>query len=109
MAIAQYWQRGESIDFKNDGTVAIKHGDVIPVGNRIGIAGCDILPGAMGSLHVTGVFIMPKATGAVTLGDELYWDTGSANITATAGSNVPAGWAVAAAAAGDATIYVKIG
>ena len=60
MGKAEYWQRGETLDYKNTGTATIEANTVVIFGNRIGVAGTDILPGEVGSLHVTGVFEMTK-------------------------------------------------
>jgi predicted RecA/RadA family phage recombinase len=40
------------------------------------IATGDIAAGAKGSLAVEGVWKVPKATGAFTAGDAVYWHTG---------------------------------
>ena len=106
---AKYWQRGETIDYT--ATDDLANGDVVDLSTRIGVAGNDIATGETGAVHVVGVFEMPKATGAVTVGQALYWDKTAGNITTTAGSapaNTPAGWAVAAAGASDTTVLVKL-
>ena len=55
MSKAAYWQRGETLDYKNQTDTRIDANTIIPIGERIGVAGTDILPGELGSLHVTGV------------------------------------------------------
>lgn len=102
---AKYWQRGEVIDYTAE--EALKSGDVVDLTTRVGVAGTDIAAGETGAVHVVGVFEMPKASGAVTVGQALYWDKAAGNITTTAGST-PAGWAVAAAEADAATVLVKL-
>ena len=73
MSKAAYWQRGETLDYKNATDAKIEANTVISFGGHIGVAGTDILPGELGSLHVTGVFEMPKtAAGAVEMGTEVY-------------------------------------
>ena len=106
--MAEYWQRGESLDYTNAGSAAIEAGDVIVLGTKIGIAGCDIAVGAVGSVHVEGVYKFPKATGAITIGAAVYWDATNENITTTSTSNTLAGYAAAAAASADTTVLVKI-
>jgi predicted RecA/RadA family phage recombinase len=106
--MAEYWQRGESLDYTNAGSAAIEAGDVIVLGTKIGVAGCDIAVGAVGSVHVEGVFRFAKATGAVTIGAAVYWDATNENITTTSTSNTLAGYAAAAAASADTTVLVKI-
>ena len=50
MSKAEYWQRGESIDYKNTGSSAIEANSVIVLGKRVGVAGMTIQPGETGSL-----------------------------------------------------------
>ena len=107
MAKASYWQRGESLDFKNNTNAKVEANTIIALAGRIGVAGTDINPGEVGSLHVTGVFEMAKTgTSAIAQGAAVYWD--GDGITDTASSNTPAGYAAADAAAADTTILVKL-
>lgn len=106
--MADYFQRGESLDYTNGTSNKIEAGDVVVFGTKIGVAGCDIVPGAVGSIHVEGVFAFEKATGAITAGAAVYWDATNGKITTTSTDNTLAGFAVAAAASGDATVLVKI-
>ena len=46
---ARYWQRGETLDYTAEEAVA--NGQVVSLGNRIGVAGNDIAEGATGALH----------------------------------------------------------
>ncbi|VXC63372.1 DUF2190 family protein [Sphingomonas sp. AX6] len=55
-----------------------------------------------------GVFDLPKAAGAVTAGQKLYWDNTAFNVTTTATNNTLIGAAIQAAASGDATVRVKL-
>ena len=68
---AKYWQKGEVLDYK--ASAAVKNGEVVSLGTRIGVAGEDIAAGETGHLHVVGVFEMEKATGDVTMGAALYY------------------------------------
>ena len=111
---AKYWQKGEVLDYK--ASAAVKNGEVVSLGTRIGVAGEDIAAGEPGHLHVVGVFEMDKATGAVTMGAALYYDAKEKNITTVASTgessskvdNIPAGYAAAPAESGDATVLVKL-
>lgn len=109
MSKAAYWQRGETLDYRNDTDTKIEANTVIMFGSHIGIAGMDILPGELGSLHVTGVFEIEKtATGAIEMGTEVYFD--GTGITDTKSDTTPlAGYAAQAAAASDTIILVKLG
>ena len=60
---ATYIQRGETLDYKNSTDAAILAGTVVLFGDRIGVAGGEIPAGAVGDLHVVGVFEIPKKTG----------------------------------------------
>lgn len=105
---ARYWQRGETLDYT--ATEAVTNGQVVSLGNRIGVAGNDIAEGATGALHVTGVYIMDKKDSEkITMGAPVYYDATADEITATEKGNVPAGYAAADAEASDATVLVNIG
>ena len=106
---AAFIQPGNTIDYKNAGTEPIKYGSIVKLGaDRIGIAASDIPVGELGALHLCGVFSCKKTEGAVELGAKLYYSEADDAVTTESGSNVPAGWAVAAAAAGDAEVRVKL-
>lgn len=105
MAKASFWQRGESLDYKNGTDTVIEANTVIDLGTRIGIAGTSINPGESGSLHVVGVYELPKTAAAeVTMGAAVNFD--GTGITTEAGT--PAGYAAATSAASDETILVKL-
>ena len=105
---ARYWQRGETLDYTATG--AVTNGQVVSLGNRIGVAGNDIAEGATGALHVTGVYVMEKkASEKITMGAPVYYDATEDEITATEKGNVPAGYAAATAEASDTTVLVNIG
>ena len=109
---AKYWQKGEVLDYK--ASAAVKNGEVVSLGTRIGVAGEDIAAGETGHLHVVGVFEMEKATGA--MGAAVYYDEAAKKITTVASTgessgkvnNIPAGYAAAPAASADETALVKL-
>lgn len=108
---AEYIQRGEALDFPNTTEATIPVGAVIEMGTRIGVAGDDILPGQVGTVHVMGVFRFPKAENKkADIGAALYYDKTAKNITTESGeTTLPAGYAAAAAAETDTTVLVNIG
>ncbi len=54
--MATYIQIGDRIDYKNATGTTIKAGDVVALGtNRIAVADCQIEPGELGTLALTGV------------------------------------------------------
>jgi predicted RecA/RadA family phage recombinase len=65
------------------------------------------LNGAVES-KVTGVFDLPKAAGAVTQGQKIYWDNAAKVVTTTVGANTLIGAATQPAAGGDATARVRL-
>lgn len=116
MSKAAFWQRGETLDYKNDTDTKIEANTVISFGSHIGVAGTDILPGELGSLVVTGVFEIDKTeTEAIEMGTTVYFDgtgiTTAANDGATSNPTAYplAGYVAQAAAAADTVILVKLG
>lgn len=108
MSKASYWQRGESLDYKNTTETKIEANTVVKLAERIGIAGTDILPGTVGDIHMSGVFEFEKTSAnAIPMGTSVYFD--GTGITEAADSNTPAGFAAADSAEEDKTILVKIG
>lgn len=78
------------------------------VGTIFAIALFAALSGAPVEGERNGVFTLPKAAGAVTQGQKLYWDDAAKVVTTTAGANKLIGAAAAAAAGGDATVDVVL-
>lgn len=124
---ATYLQRGEALDYKNSTTEVIPHGTIVVIGTRIGVTGCDIPPGQLGTIHVCGVFRIKKTdTDAITIGQTVYYDgtgiTGQPSTAsvqnegededesnaATVDTAIEIGYAADAAAAGDETVLVKL-
>lgn len=110
---AKYWQKGEVLDYK--ASAAVKNGEVVSLGTRIGVAGEDIAAGETGHLHVVGVFEMEKAAGDMTMGAAVYYDEAAKKITTVASTgessgkvNIPAGYAAAPADSADETALVKL-
>ena len=103
---AKYWQKGETLDYTP--TEAVKNGAVVSLGTRIGIAGSDIAANEQGQIHVVGVFEMAKDGAEIALGAAVYYNEANDQITASADGAVPAGYAVQAATAADATVLVKL-
>jgi predicted RecA/RadA family phage recombinase len=100
-------QPGEVIDHTPGS--AVSSGDVVVMGVRVGIALADIEAGAVGAVQVSGVFELPKlSTDVIAQGALVYWDTTPGEITVVVGSNVVAGYAVAAAGNGVTTCKVKL-
>lgn len=107
--MAKFIQKGANIDYINASGSKIAAGDVVSLTTRVGIAAGDIENGATGTVATEGVFSIAKtASLAVAQGDAVYFNATTKAITKTE-TDVPAGWAVAAAAAADTEVLVKIG
>lgn len=103
---ADFYQKGISIDYKNTSGATIAANTVVALGTtRCGVAGTDIPNNSVGAVFVEGVWIVPS-TGTIALGAAVYYDTSAEKATATATSNVPLGWAVAAAE--NDTVKIKL-
>ena len=97
---AAYWQKGDSLDYTN------KTDQTIPAGTVLGVAGTEIPAGETGSIHVTGVFEIPKKSGvALVMGDPVTFTDENGIDKA---SSDPMGYAVRDAAAQDAAVLVKL-
>jgi predicted RecA/RadA family phage recombinase len=109
MATAIFIHDGNSIDYTPGSNVAA--GDVVPQGDLVGIAKRDIVANALGALAVTGVFDVPKATGASTaiaVGAKVHWNSTTKQATTTASGNKYLGKTVKAAVDADATVRVRL-
>ena len=87
---------------------AVSSGDLVIVGALIGVAAGDAASGADFDLVTAGVFDLPKATGPITLGAAVYWDSTAKKVTTTASGNTACGYAVKAAGSGDTTARIKL-
>ena len=112
---ASYWQRGESLDYINPTEDKIEAGEVIALGDRIGVAGTDIRPGALGTVHVMGVYEFPKKDKAeMTVGTEVYFTEDGITSEATSGegttatNNIVVGFVAAPSPDESTKVYVKI-
>ena len=109
MSKAAYWQRGDTLDYVNTGTDVVEANTILVLGSRIGVAGTDILPGEKGSIHVTGVYEMPKDGAEISMGADVYYSESDGSFSSTeAEGSVKAGFAAQDAAAGDPSVIVKI-
>lgn len=103
---AEYYQKGITIDYKNTSGATIAANTIVALGTtRCGVAETDIPNNSVGAVFVEGVWIVPS-TGTIALGAAVYYDTSAEKATATATSNVPLGWAVAAAE--NDTVKIKL-
>lgn len=83
MAKAIYVQKGEKLNYKNTTLSKISAGDVVVIGSKIAVAGCDIEVGQVGSVIMTGVYELPITTLEVNIGEKVYWDSSAHTVTKT--------------------------
>ncbi len=109
MAQATFVQEGNAIDYTPGAAVAA--GDVIVIGELVGVVKTPIAANALGALAVRGVFDFAKATGvgtAITAGANCYWDDTNNVATTTAAGNKLIGKCIQAAVDADATVRVRM-
>ncbi|MBI9017364.1 MAG: DUF2190 family protein [Phycisphaerae bacterium] len=109
--MAKFVHEGKSIDYTPSS--AVTAGDVIVLGDLIGIAAIDIPADQLGALTVAGVFDLPKAVGASTAiaaGAMVYWDSadGKAKTDDETGANKYIGKVVNSAIDADITVRVRL-
>lgn len=100
-------QSGNVITFTAP-TGGITSGSGLLAGSLFGVASTDAAQGTPVECSMTGVFELPKAADDVEFGEALYWDDTEKEVTVTALDNTLIGAAVAAAAAGVATVRVRL-
>jgi hypothetical protein len=87
---------------------AVASGGGALIGSIFGVAVTALANTEVGSFQLCGVYTLPKATGAATVGAKAYWDNTNKNVTATSTSNTLIGVFVAAYASGDTTANVRL-
>ncbi|MPT48259.1 MAG: DUF2190 family protein [Sphingobium sp.] len=102
-------------NYKQDGAVitltapyGVASGGVVKVGSIIAVATGNVAEAAEGEFCTAGVFDLTKANGAVTQGARVYWNDTDKVVTTTASGNTLIGVAILPAAAGDATVRVRL-
>jgi len=102
-------QEGAVITWTNGLSADVAAGDVVLIGNQVGVALGDIADGAIGEVAIEEVFEVPKNNSlVVSQGDILYWDATDEEMNKTEADNYLAGIAVAAAAETATTVKMKI-
>lgn len=111
MALATFVHDGNTIDYTPGSDVAV--GDVVVLGDLVGIAKQAIKTNMLGALALVGVFDLPKATGAgtgIAAGVSLYWDAAAQLVKtdSNSGTHKRIGNAVATAGTTDATVRARL-
>jgi len=110
MATATFVHNGDAIDYTP--TIDTPAGAVVVLGELIGVTRTPIAANTLGSLAVTGVFDMTKATGAgtaIAAGANCYWNATANQVTTVTTGNKLLGKAIQAAGDADATVRVRLG
>ena len=104
---ARYVQRGESIDYTPTADVAA--GDVVKLGNLVGVAKLDIRAGELGALALCGVYEIATNGSAIEAGAVVHVDPATGKVCAEGASGaVKFGHAVTAVAASDPLVHVRL-
>ena len=100
-------QTGDTVDFTPSADVAL--GEVVPLGTTcVGVAERAIANGVLGSIALTGVFLMTKkAPLVIAFGDRVYWDATNNRIDKTT-TNIPCGTCVEAALSAATAAKVRL-
>lgn len=86
---ATFRQDGLSIDYTPGS--AVDAGTPVSQQGYVGIPKVDIAANALGALAVTGLFDFVKVTGALAVGDVIYWDSDGDPVGGTAGTGAATG------------------
>ena len=90
----------------------ISSGDVVVIGQQIGVALVDIANGATGSVALDGVFSVPKVSGAVIAqGESVIYDVSASAFddnAATPATGDVSGCCIAVEAKGTSTTSIKV-
>jgi predicted RecA/RadA family phage recombinase len=100
-------QKGDNITVT--ATADALSGDVVKIGNLVGVAATDAAIGDSLDLVTVGVFDFPKvAADAITIGDAVYWRSSDGLVTGTASGNTKIGVAVTDAANPSGSVNVRL-
>ncbi|MBN2583951.1 MAG: DUF2190 family protein [Planctomycetes bacterium] len=108
---ATYIHDGQMVDYQP--TAIVTFGQVVVQNDLVGVANLDIPANVLGALMVSGVFDVPKASGAgtaIAAGATVYWDEADqqAKTDDESGANKRLGKTVAAATDDDTTVRVRL-
>ena len=104
-------QDGKTVNYSNSGS-AISAGDVVVIGEQIGVAIVDIANGATGEVAMEGVFTVPKVSAAVIAkGESVIYDVSAGEFddnAATPATGDVSGCCVAWEAAGNGVTSIAV-
>lgn len=105
-----YIEPGDVFEYTVPASTTIASGDGVIIGDTFGVALGKGVTGDVIAVSVCGVYTLPKATGAISVGAKVYWDASAKKITATdaSGANKLAGYAFASELSAATTVRVKL-
>lgn len=102
--------KGEVLPLTNSSGSDIASGDVVVMGDTVGVALGNIADTERGSAAVEEVFEIPKNTStAFAQGENVYWDVADTEANDDDVNNPKAGIAYIAATSAATTVQVKLG
>lgn len=104
--MVDYIQKGDIIDYKNDGNGIINYHDVVALQNLIGIAQENIAVGDTGALAIVGVHGFPADKNDIPTGSMVYYNNGAVTVTA---SGVVAGVTIGPVDGGIVPVKINTG
>lgn len=100
-----HFSEGTTTDVTIGGT-ALPGGSVVALTSRCVVTVTAIEANGTGAAYTGGVHLVPKDSSTITQGQKLYFD--GTDVTTTASSNTPFGFAWEAAATGVATVKAHL-
>lgn len=104
-----YIQPGETLVYVNSGDAAVVSGALLTIGALVGVADGDIPAGASGAVGVSGVWRLPKGSGAITQGAKVYADADGEISTTASGTFAGVAFAAADSAASTVDVLLNVG
>lgn len=108
---ANYIREGSTAEWTNSGS-AVSSGDVVTVGDLLGVAAVDIANGETGTVHISGVFeVACNSADVITQGMKLDWDASASEFVdaiGTAASGDLEDGCVAVTAAPGTVVVVEV-
>jgi predicted RecA/RadA family phage recombinase len=107
MPEATFVQKGDAIDFTAGANIAV--GEVVVIGQLVGVAERAIANGETGSVAIEGVYEVAKeAPLVISKGDIVYFVAANNNVNKTSSVNTKMGYAIADAASADTVVKIKL-
>lgn len=89
-------------------TGGITSGDLFLIGSKVAVSQDTAAEGVAIVGYLSGVFSIPKAVGAITIGQPLYFVSANSNVSTTAAGGVLAGYAYVAALSADTEVQMLL-